>query len=93
VLPKLDLVPLGDAAFNASLMSYLRRFNDAEIVADWPADFEHLCNQLTWSGRASGWRMALTFTMRLLNTPPLNPVNPHNALGDAIALRDWYVSL
>ena len=92
VIPKLEEPPLGDLLFNASLCRYLLLFPDCEIVADWPADFEHLCNQLTFVGRELGWRLPFHCTMRLLETPALNSVNPHNALSDAQALRDWYVT-
>lgn len=92
VIPKLERDPMGPAIFNASLSEYLLRYYDATVIADWPADFEHLCNQLTYRGREKGWALPVLLTMKLINTPALNPVNPHNALSDAQALRDWYVA-
>lgn len=92
VIPKLGESPLGPDLFNASLCRYLLLFPECEIIADWPADFEHLCNQLTACGRNLGWRLPFNCTMRLIDTPALNPVTPHNALSDAQALRDWYVT-
>ena len=92
VLPKLERAPLGPRLFHDSLSEYLLRYYDATVIADWPADFEHLCNQLTYRGREKGWCLPVTLTMKLINTPALNPVNPHNALSDAEALRDWYVA-
>jgi hypothetical protein len=92
VIPVLEREPMGAEIFNQSLSEYLFKYYDATVFADWPADFEHLCNQLTFKGRKKGWALPVTLTMRLINTPALNPVNPHNALSDAQALRDWYVT-
>jgi hypothetical protein len=92
VIPKLERDAMGAEIFNASLSDYLLRYYDATVIADWPADFEHLCNQLTYRGREVGWALPVLLTMKLINTPALNPVNPHNALSDAQALRDWYVA-
>jgi len=76
----------------ASLDAFLSNFDNPEIIADWPADFEHFGNLLTIIGANGGFKEAYACTMRLINTPPLKPEVPHNALSDARALRDWYVA-
>jgi len=88
VIPVLERDAMGPVIFQESLLQYLRKFYELEVIADWPADFEHLCTQLYWQDRC----VPLLLTMRLINTPALNPKNPHNALSDAQALRDWYVT-
>jgi hypothetical protein len=92
VLPQLEKEPIGQPQFDGLLLAFLLHHEDCEIVADWPADFEHLCCCLSRIGKALNWINPITFTMRLINTPALSPENPHNALSDARALRDWWVA-
>ena len=63
-----------------------------DIIADWAADFQHFSNLLAHIGRLGGFKETIECTMSLINTPPLSPKVPHNALSDARALRDWWVS-
>lgn len=91
VLPFLDGAQMDADDFTDSLLAFLVDFNDAEIVADWPADFEHLAAQMTDMGAAHSFNMPIECTMRLIITPELHPTIPHNALSDARALRDWYM--
>lgn len=75
----------------ASLEAFLKDFRGAEIIADWPADFEHFANLLSEIGKNGGFKEAFPCTMKLINVPgQLKPEVPHNALSDARALRDWY---
>ena len=90
VLPKLEKEPVGAEVFNLSLQSFLESIGDCEIIADWPADFEHLCAQMCGAGARLGWRLPIQCTMRLINSGELHPTIPHNALSDARALRDWF---
>lgn len=60
------------------------------IVADWPTDFEHLLALLiTGPGQMT---RAPDFDMEFRRLPGFNTANhshmPHNALADAVALRD-----
>lgn len=79
-------------SFQQSLAKFLVHFPDAEIIADWPADFEHLCYMMSYSGQMTGWRIPINCTMRLINSGDLKSEIPHNALSDARALRDWYLA-
>ena len=92
VLTKLGKEPIGKEAFGLLLSEFLRDFADCEIVADWPADFEHLCAHFSAAGRDIGWKLPIHCTMRLITTPELFPVIPHNALSDAQALRGWWMN-
>lgn len=78
--------------FNEQFALFMFRYNGCEVIADWPADFEHFCNQLTFSGAAGGWRLPIECTMRLVRSgvDVADGEIPHNALSDARALRDWY---
>lgn len=59
-----------------------------EIIADWPADFIHLCTLLD---RGNGERYGPAFiTFQLVSGMDCKPENPHHALSDAYALRAAY---
>ena len=75
-----------------SLKEYLMARPDPTIWADWPADFEHLMRLMCGSHYGESF-MVPCCTMRLIITPvgEPKPEHPHNALSDAIALRDWHM--
>jgi hypothetical protein len=93
VIPKLDKLPLENHEFRASFHAFISRFNGAGIIADWPADFEHFCELLSGIGADAGFSIPLECTMHLIRGGEIEPDNPHNALSDARALRDWYLAL
>jgi hypothetical protein len=73
-----------------SLKEYLQAREGATIWADWPADFQHLMEVMC--GDHYGQSFMIPCTMQLIVTPDGEPKPeiPHNALSDAIALRDWH---
>ena len=90
VMPKLGKQPVTLKYMQDSLQFYLRQYAKVHIIADWPEDIERFCKLLIVG---PGLR---------LDTPPLTmevfrcctiSKNPHNALADAEALRDWYLML
>lgn len=94
VAPKLYAMPpsiSGDhATLRASLREYLFSRANCVIFADWPADFEHLMRLMCGDNYDESFQVPCT--MRLISTPygwP-RPHHPHNALSDAIALREWH---
>lgn len=93
VLTKLEKEPLGGPKFYANLAQFLARYDGCEIIADWPADFEHFGACLSAIGADLGWKLPIECTMRLVRgDATIDPENPHNALSDARALRDWWQS-
>lgn len=92
VLPHLHEKPIGPAAFTESLFEFLADYPGCEIIADWPADFEHLSVEMAMHGAGLGFRIPIECCMRLVISPELHPEVPHNALSDARALRDWYMA-
>lgn len=92
VIPFLDIdskyALYDEPAFQASLAKFLSQFPDVEIIADWPADFEHLCSMLSYE---AGFRISINCTMRLVRIPGIKPEIPHNALSDARALKEAYL--
>ncbi len=96
VIPYLEIdgkIPLyaSTADMQESLGRYLAQCQDAEIIADWPADFEHFCYLLASAGSMQGYALPWQGTMRLARVFGVNPVIPHNALSDARALKDAYL--
>lgn len=91
VIPKLEKDAIPDGHFVASFHAFIGQFDGCEVVADWPADFEHFTRLLSEAGRDLGFRIPIECTMRLVRgDDTITPDNPHNALSDARALRDWY---
>ena len=86
VLPKLGKYPIEGREFVNKLSSYLNSFSDITVIADWPEDIKHLCDQLLIG---PGQRMPLPeagikFEIRLdLPSTAVTSRNPHNALEDA----------
>lgn len=86
-----DGKPVGDDIFSDLLAHYLLQFPNAEIIADWPADIEHLCAALTYQGERAGWRIPGEFKFILKRVSGIKPEIPHNALSDARALKEAYL--
>lgn len=75
------------------LRDYLKQREGCTIWADWPADFGHLMTLMC--GSHYGESFLVPCKMILINTPDGEPKPdmPHNALSDAIALRDWHMAI
>lgn len=93
VMVKLDKLAISERHFREVLHAYLDRHSGELIIADSPADFVYLMNMLheiTEDGkyRYYGEEVHMIFMPK----SKCVPVNPHNALSDAKALRDWYIN-
>ena len=76
--------------FQTKLRQYLNRFDEVEVIADWPEDFYHFSRALlTGPGEMLGVNSKITMTLerRLDYQSEL----PHNALEDARAIRTGYL--
>jgi hypothetical protein len=87
VMPKLYKDSINLVTFKSKLMQYLMQFESIHIIADWPEDIEWFCRCLIVG---AGMR---------INTPPLTMEivridtvsdDPHNALADARALKNYF---
>lgn len=91
VMPKIDEdIYLHPGIFRLDFHRWIKQFDNPEIICDWHTDAEHFCRML--SGPDYTKSLDFPCCITILKTPPGQPVsaNPHNALADAIALRDWH---
>lgn len=88
VIPKLGKAPVSYRHLQHKLGQFLNQFTRVRVIADWPEDIEWFC------------RLLITGPGERLSTPELSmeihrvdavSSNPHNALADAQALRDYFV--
>lgn len=96
VIPKLEAIEENTAkdwgSFRNELWAFLDKHKDETIVADSPADFVYLFEQLHYMTEDNKYRYISTeIKTKFVVSGALKPENPHNALSDARALRDWYI--
>ncbi len=89
VVPHMILVPSNRSQFQSSLSAYLLQFQEITIVADWPDDIRYFCESLI---TGPGERITIPTKIKFeldLNIKYESTV-PHNALYDAIGIREYY---
>lgn len=92
VMPKLGKPWITFESLQEQLAIFMRQFefDSVHIIADWPEDIMWFCKVLI---TGPGTRLDTPpLTMEVLRVDTVSK-NPHNALADAQALRDWYVSV
>ncbi len=90
VMPKLGKQWVSLPELQENLESFLSQFDSLNIIADWPEDIMWFCKVLV---TGPGTRLDTPpLTMQVLRVDTVSS-NPHNALADAMALRDWYVNV
>ena len=89
VIPFLGESPIGEHPFKVAMRNYLLAMpSNALIIADWPEDIALLLKEMIDPG---GIQVACFPTFCLIDSGPLSPSIPHNALSDASALREWHL--
>lgn len=92
VMSKLGKPSITIQELQEQLELFLRQFefDSVHIIADWPEDIMWFCKVLV---TGPGTRLDTPpLTMEVLRVDTVSK-NPHNALADATALRDWYVNV
>jgi hypothetical protein len=90
VVPNMILVPIPRSKFQQDLSSYLNEFEECTIVADWPDDIRHFCESLiTGPGERLPIRTKIKFELDF--TIKYESKIPHNALHDAVGIREAYL--
>lgn len=89
VIPYLDREPIEIDEFQKRLFLFLRNYNNCNFYADWPEDIGFL---LMYMCKPEGVRVSGEFNFHLIKSGNIESKVPHNALWDAIALKDWHVN-
>lgn len=94
VLPVLGIDPIGREAFGRAMAAYLAGDPDPVVIADWPEDIAHAAMALV---ARPGYRHPIArITFELCDAPGFEAAKasavPHNALEDAIALREFMLA-
>ena len=87
VMPVLNKEPVPDYIFKMKLFGFLNWFDDIHLVADWPEDIKHFCEQvIVGPGEMMNIPNFTCEVRRDLSTK--DSKIPHNALADARALME-----
>lgn len=87
VIPILNKEPVPDYIFKMKLLGFLNWFDSIHLVADWPEDIKHFCEQvITGPGEMMNIPSFTCEIRRDLSTK--NSKILHNALEDARALYE-----
>lgn len=90
VMPHLGKKPVTLNDFRTKLKKFLQRYNELTIIADWPDDFRHFCDVIV---HKPGDMLLKHRLIRMVINRDLDSKKssvPHNALFDAIAIRDAF---
>jgi hypothetical protein len=94
VMPVRQKQPVTVNELKCRLEPWLKTFDKLEFVADHPADVEHLM-RLIQKGTEGDWMWLPPLTIELamgLGATAKTSAMPHNALADAVALRQAYLA-
>jgi hypothetical protein len=90
VMTKLQKEPITMTLLRERLWAYLEQFESIHIIADWPEDVMWFCKVLVTGPGTRIDTPPLSFEVLRVDT---ESKNPHNALADAEALRQWWLEL
>jgi hypothetical protein len=93
VMPALGIAPSTRRSAQAAVRLFLHQFSRITIVANWPEDIKHFCAFMVDGPAECLATPPLTFELRTdLGGTAKTSAEPHNALQDAIALRDLHLA-
>lgn len=90
VIPVLNKHHIPLEEFKYRLETFINKYNDLTIVADWPDDIKYFCEALIIApGVSINTPKTLTFSLMRVDAPSSVP---HNALADAIGIKRYIES-
>lgn len=90
VYPVLHATPISKEAFRESAIAWLRQYDNPTIVADWYTDLVHFFS--LFAGNDHSESVGYDCKAELVLIDSYESAIPHNALHDALAIRDAYFS-
>jgi hypothetical protein len=92
VIPVLNKDPIPYQEFQKKLQSFINRWDDIHIIADWPEDLQHF-NSVLINGPGTTIQTPVRITMEFNRLLTCESKLPHNALADAVAIAKSYHSI
>ena len=92
VIPNRRSIPVSYDKFQSNLANYLWSVGDCTIIADWPDDIRYFCQALI-TGPGMCLNLLHNIGFYLDFGIEYESKVPHNALYDAMAIRDHYIKL
>jgi hypothetical protein len=90
-MPVINQAPISRSDMQTSLELFLLNYESIHLVADWPEDIQHFCALMI---TGPGTRIEYPpITMEFRKDLDAKSHTPHNALADALAIRDKYAEL
>lgn len=91
VIPKLGVEPTTWEKFRIDLWDFLYHHPHEIIVADSPADFVYLLEQMHYIDSKNKYKyISQNLKLEFIVSADYKSESPHNALSDARALKQWY---
>lgn len=91
VRPILHAEPIGKEAFRESAIAWLKQFDNPTIIADWYTDLVHFFS--LFAGKDHTESVGYACKTELVLIDKYESAIPHNALMDAIAIKDEYLKM
>jgi len=91
VMPFLEKEPITKEMFVYKLQTFLNRFDEITLIADWPDDIKYFCESLIVGPGMAISHPPISFILDR-NLSSGHSKVPHNALYDARAIADMYLS-
>ncbi len=92
VMPHMTMAPCSYEHYQSLLANYLWEIGDCTIVADWPDDIRYFCQSLI-TGPGMSLNLMHNIGFYLDFGIEYESKVPHNALHDAIAIREHYIKM
>lgn len=90
VVPVIHASPISQDEFRESFLAFISPYQNPIIVADWYTDIVHFFSMFGGSSHDDSVGYACKAELVLIDN--YNSAIPHNALHDAMAIRDAYFS-
>ena len=90
VMPHMRMAPCSYEFYQNQLANYLWKIGDCILVADWPDDIRYFCEALI-TGPGNRINVPNNIGLHLDFSIEYDSKVPHNALHDALAIREHYI--